>query len=99
MLLRALDNLERYLVIGIFVVMSALPIAEITGRGIWDRGIAGSIPLLQYLTLWITFAGAAFAARSDRLLTLATPNLLPGKVRRWAAVLTSAMATGITGCL
>jgi C4-dicarboxylate transporter, DctM subunit len=98
-LLRALDNVERYLAIGILFVMSALPIAEITGREIWGRGIAGSIPLLQYLTLWITFAGAAVAARSGRLLTLATPNLLPEKVRRWAGVLTSAMATGITGCL
>jgi tripartite ATP-independent transporter DctM subunit len=98
-LLPALGNVERYLAIGILFLMAALPIAEIAGREIWGRGIAGSIPLLQYLTLWITFAGAALAARSGRLLTLATPNLLPENVRRWAGVLTSALATGITGWL
>ena len=80
-LLGPLENVELSLAIGILLVMSALPVAEIIGREIWDRGIPGSIPVLQYLTLWITFAGAVFAARSGRLLTLATPNLLPEKVR------------------
>ena len=42
----------------------------------FDAGIPGSITIVQHLTLWITFIGAALAAREDRLLSLASAEFL-----------------------
>src|SRR5262245_60931059 len=90
---------EHSLSIGVLALMAALPIAEIAGRQFLGRGVPGSIPLVQHLTLWITFLGAALAARSGRLLTMATPNFLSGRTRAWAHVFTSGLAAGIVASL
>ncbi|MBI2150921.1 MAG: TRAP transporter small permease subunit, partial [Acidobacteria bacterium] len=89
------DRAEYSVSIGILALMSALPIAEILGREFFGRGVPGSIAMVQHLTLWITFLGAALAARSGRLLTMATPALLPERIRPWAHILTSGLAAGI----
>lgn len=89
------DRAECSISIGVLALMSALPIAEIAGREFFGRGVPGSIAMVQHLTLWITFLGAALAARSGRLLTMATPALLPERVRPWAHIVTSGLAAGI----
>ncbi len=89
------DRAEYSVSIGTLALMSALPIAEILGREFFGRGVPGSIAMVQHLTLWITFLGAALAARSGRLLTMATPALLPERIRPWAHILTSGLAAGI----
>jgi tripartite ATP-independent transporter DctM subunit len=94
-----IKHAEWSLPIGLLTLMSALPIVEIVGRQFWGRGIPGSIVVVQHLTLWITFLGAALAARSGRLLTMATPALLPDRLRGWANVCTSGLAAGIVVCL
>ncbi len=90
---------ESSISVGILILMSTLPLFEIAGREILGHGVPGSISLVQHLTLCLTFFGAALAARSGRLLTMATPELLPEGARNWANIFTSGLASGIVVCL
>ena len=92
-------RIENTFAIAVLTLMSALPLIEIAARKWFGGGIPGSFPVVQHLTLWITFLGAALAARSDRLLALSTAQFLP---KRWSGpirIFTSAIAVGITGSL
>ncbi len=77
------------------LVMVVLPLAEIVWRKAAGRGIPGSGPIVQHLTLWVGFLGAAIAARDGKLLALATGTFIPqGAWRRAANIL----ATGVGAC-
>src|SRR5439155_22890054 len=67
------------------LVMMLLPLAEIVSRRAFSRGIPGSGPIVQHLTLWVGFLGAAIAARDGKLLALATGTFIPQGVWRRAA--------------
>lgn len=94
-----LAGAENSISIAALAMMSLLPLVEIAGRKIFGRGIPGSIVVVQHLTLWIAFLGAALAARSDRLLALSTADFLPAVWRKPVAVFTSAVGAGISVCL
>ncbi|MBI3400870.1 MAG: TRAP transporter large permease subunit [Acidobacteria bacterium] len=73
------------------LVMVLLPLAEIVFRRAVGRGIPASQPIVQHLTLWVGFLGAAIAAREGKLLALATGTFIPhGLWRRAADILASA---------
>ena len=95
----ALARIENSLSIAVLAAMALLPLVEIVGRQLVGRGIAGSIPVVQHLTLWVAILGAALASRSDRHLALSTPTFLPAQFRGATRILTSAVATGIAACL
>jgi C4-dicarboxylate transporter DctM subunit len=97
--IRIVHAAESSISVGILIVMSVLPILEITGREFLGRGVPGTISIEQHLTLCLTFFGAALAARSKRLLKMATPELLPKRIRGWANLFTSGLASGIVVCL
>ena len=65
--------------------MVVLPLAEIVFRRAFSRGIPGSGPIVQHLTLWVGFLGAAIASRDGKLLALATGTFIPQGVWRRAA--------------
>src|SRR5207248_9574928 len=67
------------------LVMVVLPLAEIVSRRVFSRGIPGSGPIVQHLTLWVGFLGAAIAARDGKLLALATGTFIPQGIWRRAA--------------
>ena len=92
-------SLENGFSIAVLAVMSLLPLLEFAGRLTIGRGIPGFAPLVQNLTLWVTFLGAALAARSDSLLALSTQDFLPGSWRKRVRIFTSAIAAGITAWL
>ena len=92
-------GIENSLSIAVLAVMSLLPLLEIAGRELVGRGIPGSIPIVQHLTLWIAFLGAALATRSDRLLALSTAAFLPVRLRRPVQIFTSALGTAVAACL
>lgn len=71
-------------------VMVVLPLAEIVSRRVFSRGIPGSGPIVQHLTLWVGFLGAALAARDGKLLALATGTFIPAGAWRRAADLLAA---------
>jgi len=96
---RVLHAVEDVVAILVFAAMALLPLVEIVGRLGWGRGIAGSIVLVQHLTLWVALLGAALAARSGRLLSLPTPQFLPERWQKPAQVATNGLAAGISATL
>src|SRR5437867_11020689 len=80
--------------------MVLLPLAEMAVRPLLGRGIPGSGPFVQHLTLWVGFLGAAIAAREGRLLALATGAFIPeGRWRRAAEVVAAAIAAAVATLL
>ncbi|MBI5770996.1 MAG: TRAP transporter large permease subunit [Verrucomicrobia bacterium] len=74
---------EDWLVAAALGAMVALPLIELALRSLFHTGLAGSSTLVQHLSLFISLAGGALAARDGRLLAFSTlPTLLRG---RWAA--------------
>jgi tripartite ATP-independent transporter DctM subunit len=92
-------RVEDWLAAGVLGLMCILPLAELIGRDLLGRGVTGSIPATQYLTLIATFAGAALAARHDRHLALATTGFLPEPWGTRARLLSAFGTVGVTGCL
>jgi len=80
------EDLVASLALGLMVV---LPLSEVVLRRVAGIGIAGSIPFVQHLVLWVGFLGAALAAREGRLLALATGTFLPAGAPRRAAEITA----------
>lgn len=91
-LLRRLHLGENVLCLAVLGLMVALPAAEVLVRDLLGGGVPGSISIVQHLVMWLSFLGAALAARSDRLLALSTGRFLPTS---WRPVLDS--ATGFLG--
>jgi len=88
---RALVRLEDLIASFALLVMVLLPLSEIVARKAFGRGIPGSGPIVQHLTLWVGFLGAAIAARDGKLLALATGTFIPpGLWRRAADILAAA---------
>src|SRR5438094_6996739 len=88
---RALVRLEDLIASFALLVMVLLPLSEIVARKAFGREIPASGPIVQHLTLWVGFLGAAIAARDGKLLALATGTFIPaGRWRRAAAILAAA---------
>jgi tripartite ATP-independent transporter DctM subunit len=90
---------ERLVPAAALTLMALLPITEMVSRQWRLPGIPGSNLVVQHLTLWIAFIGAALAAGSDRLLALSANTFLPA---RWAAsvrIFVSAVGAAIAICL
>jgi tripartite ATP-independent transporter DctM subunit len=83
----------------VLATMCAVLNIEIVGREWFGSSLPGAIPIVQHMTLWITFLGAALAARSDRLLALSMGTFLPVRWRPGVQVLTSILAVSVTSCL
>ena len=63
------------------LAMAVLPILEIVLRRLFGIGVPGSGPIVQHLTLWVGFLGAAIAAREGKLLSLAQRHADSGRPR------------------
>jgi len=88
---------ESALSIAVLALLTAIPLADLAGREGFGRSLSGGTTAVQYLTLWITFLGAALAARSERLLALATVSLLPPAVQAVAKVAVGFVTVAIVG--
>lgn len=80
-------------------MLLALPVAESLARLVFDRGIPGSGPFVQHLTLWVAFLGAAVAAREGKLLAMASGEFLRGRLKRVAAIFAGGVAAGAAALL
>jgi C4-dicarboxylate transporter DctM subunit len=79
---RALDRAENGLLVAVLAAIVLLPLAEAVLRRLLGTGIAGSAALVQHLTLVGSMAGAAVAAREDKLLPLfSLPSLFGPRAR------------------
>lgn len=94
-----LRRLESAVVLTVLASMTLVPLLEVAAREVLGGGIAGSIPIVQHLTLSISFLGAALAARANRLLALSTASFLPEAWRPAIRVGCAALAAAITTLL
>lgn len=83
---RALWRSENALVTAGFVAMAALPVLESASRLVFGTGIPGGFAAVQYLTLILTFLGAALAARTGKHLSVEFAHFLPDTWSRRAAL-------------
>ncbi len=97
--LAKLKQAEAGLSIAALAVMTALPLAEMVLRKLAGTSIAGSIPVVQHLTLWVTLLGAALAAGSDRLLALSTTVFFAERWRSRVRIFTAALGAGVCASL
>ena len=99
-ILRPWHRLETALTSLALLAMVLLPIAELVVRFVAQRGIPGSGPFVQHLTLWVGFLGAALAAREDKLLQLATGKLIPeGRWRIASRLFTGSVGAAVSTAL
>jgi len=88
---------EEWVACAALLLMASLPLLEAVLRSTTGSGIPGSLPIVQHLTLWVTFLGAALAAREGKLLALATGELMPeGKWRSAAKIFSAAVASCVS---
>lgn len=90
---------EDAVALAVLTVMAVMPILEVVARELLGGGVPGSIPIVQHLTLWISFVGAVLAARSNRLLALSTAGFLPEQWRPAIGIACTAIAVAITSVL
>ncbi len=88
-------RLETALSFAAMAAMTLLPLLEILSRKFLGRGVPGSAPIVQHLTLCVAFLGAALAARYDRLLALSTASFLPRRLRGGARIFTGALTAAV----
>ena len=98
-LLSLFHRSEDYASFVVLASMSLIPLMEIVAREWLGGGVPGSISIVQHMTMWISFLGAALAARSDRLLALSTGTFLPGHWREAVVNGASFLAVAITAVL
>ncbi len=98
--MRTFRIVEEWTVSLALLTMAVLPILEILGRRFLGVGVPGSGPIVQHLTLWVGFLGAALAARDGKLLALATGTFIPaGRARQIAGIFSAAVAAAVATVL
>lgn len=97
---RALAMGENGLLTLVLAAIVLLPLLEAGLRKALNIGIAGSATLVQHLTLLASMAGAAVAAREDKLLPLFNlPSLLGGRAQSTARFASRTFAAAVCGLL
>ena len=64
-LIRAVNRIEDWLLVGMLAVMVVLAVAQIVYRNIAGGGVVWIDPLLRMLVLWVALSGAVIASRTD----------------------------------
>jgi tripartite ATP-independent transporter DctM subunit len=80
------------------LLMAILPIAEMVARA-FDTAVPGAQPVVQHLTLWVGFLGAALAASEGKLLALATGTLMKGRWGEAARVFQTTVSVAVSTLL
>ena len=94
--MKALAAGENLLLNLALALMALIPLAEAFLRAVFHVGVSGSASLVQHLCLVVGMVGGAVAARENRLLSLATTELLPeGPWKTPARIFASSFAAAI----
>ncbi len=88
-LMRRAENLAVTLAL---LAMALFPFIEILGRALFNAGVPGSIDYVRHLTLWVSFIGAAVAARETRHLALGFNSFMHARWRQAADMVSAAIA-------
>jgi C4-dicarboxylate transporter, DctM subunit len=80
-------------------LMALLPVTEMVSRQLRLPGVPGSTVVVQHLTLWIAFIGAAIAARDNQLLALSANTFLAERFVGPVRILVSMVGAAVALCL
>ena len=91
---------ERWLLLGVTLLIVAIPLAQMVARVFFDIGLIGGGALSQNLALWIGWLGAIAAALRGQHLGLgdALQRLVPG-LERGRTVLVALISTAVSAWL
>lgn len=64
-LIKVVNRIEDWLLVGMLAVMVVLAVAQIVYRNIAGGGVVWIDPLLRMLVLWVALSGAVIASRTD----------------------------------
>jgi len=67
---RALNVLERFLIVLLLGVMVVLAFAQVILRNFFDSGLLWGDPFLRHLVLWIGFLGASLATQQEKHINI-----------------------------
>ena len=90
---------ENLLSVAALSLMAFLPVSEMASRAVKSSGITGAAVIVQQLTLWVGFLGAALAARTGNLLSLSASTFLPAKLRAPARIVAFGVLAAVALCL
>jgi tripartite ATP-independent transporter DctM subunit len=97
--LAPLHRCEDALLFAALAAMALIPLAEMCLRSTLQIGIPASTALTQHLTLVVGMAGAALAARENRLLAISGLHALLGELGGVARVASGAVTVAVAGAL
>jgi TRAP-type C4-dicarboxylate transport system permease small subunit len=84
----------------IVAMMLGLAILKIVMRYIFSASLLWSDMMLQHLTLWLCFFGAALATCERRHISIdVLSRILPGKITRWTNLAVDCVALVVVGIL
>lgn len=91
---------ERWLLLGMTLLMVAIPLAQIVTRELFDFGLIGGGAISQHLAIWIAWLGAIAAAfRSEHLGLGNLSGLFPQRLERARRALVSLVSAGVSAGL
>lgn len=90
---------EKALAVLMFALLCGIPLAETCSREVLGHSLPGGTTAVQYLTLAVTFLGAAMAARGKKLLALSTTRWIAGSWQRPVRLATALLTVAITASL
>ena len=84
----------------IIAMMLGLAVLKIVMRYVFSASLLWSDIMLQHLTLWLCFFGAAIATCEKRHISIDVLNrILPGSVTRWTNLVIDCIALVVVGIL
>ena len=84
----------------IIAMMIGLAILKIVMRYVFNASLLWSDMMLQHLTLWLCFFGAALATCERRHISIdVLSRILPGKITRWTNLVIDCIALVVVGIL
>ncbi len=95
-----LGKIEIGLLCLIIAMMLGLAILKIVLRYVFNVSLLWSDVMLQHLTLWLCFLGAAVATCERRHISIdVLSRILPGKITRWTNLVVDCVALIVVGIL
>ena len=95
-----LGKIETGFLCLIIAMMVGLAILKIVLRYIFHTSLLWSDVMLQHLTLWLCFLGAALATCERRHISIdVLSRILPEKITRWSTLIVDCLALIVVGIL
>ena len=95
-----LGKIETGLLCGIVAMMVGLAILKIVLRYVFHTSLLWSDVMLQHLTLWLCFLGAALATCERRHISIDVLNrVLPKNITRWSTLIVDSLGLLVVSIL